>query len=53
VGRGQCLTRARFFDRQYAAHERYWWQVENRYSTDLAGADYDLVLMNSSFRVSP
>jgi SAM-dependent methyltransferase len=26
----------RFFDRQYAAHERYWWRGENRYSTDLA-----------------
>jgi hypothetical protein len=26
----------RFFDRQYAAHERYWWRGENRYRTDLA-----------------
>jgi SAM-dependent methyltransferase len=25
-----------FFDRQYAAHERYWWRRENRYSIDLA-----------------
>lgn len=24
-----------FFDRQYAAHERYWWRGENRYSTDV------------------
>jgi len=23
-----------FFDRQYAAHERYWWRGENRYSID-------------------
>jgi SAM-dependent methyltransferase len=26
----------KFFDRQYAAHERYWWRGENRYSIDLA-----------------
>src|SRR5713226_5655067 len=25
-----------FFDRQYAAHERYWWRGENRYSIDPA-----------------
>jgi SAM-dependent methyltransferase len=25
-----------FFDRQYAAHERYWWHGENRYSLELA-----------------
>jgi SAM-dependent methyltransferase len=25
-----------FFDRQYAAHERYWWRGENRYSVELA-----------------
>jgi SAM-dependent methyltransferase len=25
-----------FFDRQYAAHGRYWWQGENRYSTNPA-----------------
>ena len=24
----------RFFDRQYAAHDRYWWRGPNRYSTD-------------------
>jgi SAM-dependent methyltransferase len=24
-----------FFNRQYAAHERYWWRGENRYSTDV------------------
>ena len=23
-----------FFDRQYATHDRYWWQGENRYSTN-------------------
>jgi SAM-dependent methyltransferase len=23
-----------FFDRQYTAHERYWWRGSNRYSTD-------------------
>jgi 2-polyprenyl-3-methyl-5-hydroxy-6-metoxy-1,4-benzoquinol methylase len=25
-----------FFDRQYAAHDRYWWRGPNRYSTDPA-----------------
>jgi SAM-dependent methyltransferase len=25
-----------FFDRQYAAYDRYWWQGENRYSTNPA-----------------
>jgi SAM-dependent methyltransferase len=25
-----------FFDKQYADHDRYWWQGENRYSTDPA-----------------
>lgn len=25
-----------FFDRQYAAHDRYWWRGANRYSTDPA-----------------
>ncbi len=25
-----------FFDRQYTAHERYWWRGPNRYSTDPA-----------------
>ena len=25
-----------FFDRQYAAHDRYWWRGENRYSTSPA-----------------
>jgi SAM-dependent methyltransferase len=25
-----------FFDRQYAAHERYWWRGPNRYSTNPA-----------------
>jgi SAM-dependent methyltransferase len=25
-----------FFDQQYAAHKRYWWRGENRYSTDPA-----------------
>lgn len=24
-----------FFDRQYEAHERYWWRGENRYSVEL------------------
>jgi len=25
-----------FFDRQYAAHDRYWWRGDNRYSTSPA-----------------
>ena len=29
-------TIRRFFDRQYTAHERYWWRGPNRYSTDPA-----------------
>lgn len=35
-GLGHVPQIREFFDRRYAAHDRYWWRGENRYSTDPA-----------------
>jgi SAM-dependent methyltransferase len=36
VALGHITKIRRFFDRQYAVYERYWWREENRYSLELA-----------------
>jgi 2-polyprenyl-3-methyl-5-hydroxy-6-metoxy-1,4-benzoquinol methylase len=43
-----------FFDRQYAAHERYWWRGENRYSIDpVAHTEFHAPLLCVAARRAP
>ena len=43
-----------FFDRQYAAHERYWWRGENRYSVDpVVHTEFHAVLLAVAARRGP
>lgn len=43
-----------FFDRNYAAHERYWWRGENRYSTEPAAhTRFNAVVLAEAARRGP
>jgi SAM-dependent methyltransferase len=43
-----------FFDRQYAAHERYWWRGENRYSVDpMVHTEFHATLLAVAARRGP
>ena len=43
-----------FFDQQYAAHERYWWRGENRYSIDpVVHNEFHAALLAAAARRGP